>query len=92
MKRCLIVDDSRVIRKVARRILEDMRFEIEEAADGLEALQACRRQMPNAILLDWTMPVMSGLEAIKSIIADFPDYYRYYNERSFRFGEIGVLL
>ena len=46
MKRCLIVDDSRVIRKVARRILEDLKFEIEEAADGLEALQACRRQMP----------------------------------------------
>jgi CheY-like chemotaxis protein len=48
MRRCLVVDDSRVIRKVARRILEDMRFEIEEAADGLEALQACRRQMPEA--------------------------------------------
>ncbi|MEQ1818738.1 MAG: response regulator, partial [Terricaulis sp.] len=54
MRRCLVVDDSRVIRKVARRILEDMRFEIEEAADGLEALQAVRRRMPDAILLDWT--------------------------------------
>jgi two-component system chemotaxis response regulator CheY len=67
MRRCLVVDDSRVIRKVARRILEDMRFEIEEAADGLEALQACRRQMPDAILLDWTMPVMSGIEFLKQI-------------------------
>jgi len=67
MKRCLVVDDSRVIRKVARRILEDMRFEIEEAADGLEALQACRRQMPDAILLDWTMPVMSGIDFLKQL-------------------------
>ena len=67
MKRCLIVDDSRVIRKVARRILEDMRFEIEEAADGLEALQACRRHMPDAILLDWTMPVMSGIDFLKQL-------------------------
>jgi two-component system chemotaxis response regulator CheY len=67
MKRCLIVDDSRVIRKVARRILEDLKFEIEEAADGLEALQACRRQMPDAILLDWTMPVMSGIDFLKQL-------------------------
>ena len=63
MRRCLVVDDSRVIRKVARRILEDMRFEIEEAADGLEA----RRQMPDAILLDWTMPVMSGIDFLKQL-------------------------
>lgn len=62
MKRCLVVDDSRVIRKVARRILEGMCFEIEEAGDGLEALQVCRRRMPDAILLDWTMPVMSGID------------------------------
>ena len=67
MRRCLVVDDSRVIRKVARRILEDMRFEIEEAADGLEALQACRRHMPDAILLDWTMPVMSGIDFLKQL-------------------------
>jgi len=70
MKRCLIVDDSRVIRKVARRILEDMRFEIEEAGDGAEALQACRRRMPDAILLDWTMPVMTGIEFLRQLRAE----------------------
>ncbi len=67
MKSCLVVDDSRVIRKVARRILEDMRFDIEEAGDGLEALQACRRAMPDAILLDWTMPVMTGIDFLKQL-------------------------
>ena len=67
MKRCLIVDDSRVIRKVARRILEDMKFEIEEAGDGMEALHACRRRMPDAILLDWTMPVMSGIDFLRQL-------------------------
>jgi two-component system chemotaxis response regulator CheY len=67
MKRCLVVDDSRVIRKVARRILEDMRFAVDEANDGLEALQACRRQMPDAILLDWTMPVMSGIDFLRQL-------------------------
>ena len=55
MKTCLVVDDSRVIRKVARRILEDMKFEVLEAADGAEALAACESAMPEAVLLDWNM-------------------------------------
>lgn len=70
MRRCLVVDDSRVIRKVARRILEDMRFEIDEAGDGLEALQHCRRTMPDAILLDWTMPVMTGIDFLRQLRAE----------------------
>ena len=43
MKSCLVVDDSSVIRKVARRILEGMDFEITEAEDGEQALGACQR-------------------------------------------------
>ena len=62
MKTCLVVDDSSVIRKVARRILEELSFSITEAADGKEALEQCRLAMPDAILLDWNMPVMDGLE------------------------------
>ena len=62
MKSCLVVDDSNVIRKVARRILEELHFTVEEAADGALALAACRVKMPDAILLDWNMPVLDGLE------------------------------
>jgi two-component system chemotaxis response regulator CheY len=67
MKTCLVVDDSRVIRKVARRILEDLGFRVEEAADGLEALAACRKDMPESILLDWNMPVMSGIDFLRQL-------------------------
>jgi two-component system chemotaxis response regulator CheY len=67
VKTCLIVDDSRVIRKVARRILEDLGFEIAEAADGMEAMAWCRTAMPEAILLDWNMPVMDGLEFLRQL-------------------------
>lgn len=62
MKKCLVVDDSSVIRKVARRILEDLEFEISEAEDGQVALDSCVDQMPDAVLLDWNMPVMDGLD------------------------------
>jgi two-component system chemotaxis response regulator CheY len=67
MKTCLVVDDSSVIRKVARRILEGLEFEIVEAEDGEQALEACRRQLPEAILLDWNMPKMDGYEFLRSL-------------------------
>ncbi|GGB39172.1 response regulator [Tistrella bauzanensis] len=67
MKTCLIVDDSKVIRMVARRILEGLSFATREAADGQEAVERCREQMPDAVLLDWNMPVMNGLEFLKAL-------------------------
>jgi two-component system chemotaxis response regulator CheY len=62
MRTCLVVDDSSVIRKIARRILEELNFQIVEAEDGEKALEACRRALPDAVLLDWNMPVMDGYE------------------------------
>ncbi|WP_439816210.1 response regulator [Zavarzinia sp. CC-PAN008] len=70
MKTCLIVDDSRVIRTVARRILVELGFEVDEAADGSIALEKCRARMPDGILLDWNMPVMSGIEFLRALRAD----------------------
>ncbi len=62
MKTCLIVDDSKVIRMVAKKILQELAFETEEAADGQLALDACKKSLPDGVLLDWNMPVMDGLQ------------------------------
>src|SRR5260370_29556309 len=62
MRTCLVVDDSSVIRKVARRILEGLDFQIVEAEDGEKALEVCKRAMPEAVLLDWNISVMEGHE------------------------------
>jgi two-component system chemotaxis response regulator CheY len=67
MKICMVVDDSSVIRKVARRILEGLDFQIVEAEDGEQALVRCREQLPDAVLLDWNMPKMDGFEFLKAL-------------------------
>jgi two-component system chemotaxis response regulator CheY len=66
-KTCLVVDDSRVVRKVARKILEELGFACSEVEDGLQAMAACAKSMPDAILLDWNMPVMSGIEFLRRL-------------------------
>ena len=69
MKTCLVVDDSRVVRKVARRIVEDLGFKCEEAEDGEIALASCKNKMPDCVLLDWNMPNMSGIEFLAALRA-----------------------
>jgi len=69
MKSCLIVDDSKVVRMVARKILEGLSFDIDEAEDGQKAIEACQRHMPDAVLLDWNMPVKNGLEFLQELRA-----------------------
>ena len=73
MKTCLIVDDSKVIRKVARHILETLDFTVTEAGDGREALASGLASIPDVILLDWNMPVMSGMDFLRALReADVP--------------------
>ena len=67
MKTCLIVDDSRVIRRVSRHIVEAIGLTVDEAEDGQQALDKCNSAMPDLILLDWNMPVMSGIEFITKL-------------------------
>jgi two-component system chemotaxis response regulator CheY len=67
LKHCLVVDDSRVIRKIACRILEHLRFAVEEADTSASALDACRTRMPDAILLDGQLPPKGGVEFLRSL-------------------------
>ncbi|OIQ91277.1 chemotaxis protein CheY [mine drainage metagenome] len=67
MKSCLIVDDSKVIRMVAKKILHELSFQTAEAEDGRQALDACAASMPDAVLLDWNMPVMSGIDFLREL-------------------------
>ena len=68
-RRCLIVDDSRVVRRVSRQIVEGLGYQVIEAENGQEALARCRIDLPDLILLDWEMPVMSGIQFITALRA-----------------------
>ena len=67
MRQILIVDDSRVIRRVAKSMVQALGFVTREAENGLEALRCCQAVMPDAILLDWNMPVMDGLSFLQRL-------------------------
>lgn len=67
MKHCLIVDDSAVIRKVGRRIVEGLSLRVTEAEDALQGIAACRAEMPDAIILDSTMPGLDSVTFIKNL-------------------------
>ena len=68
----LIIDDSRAMRRILRQIVEPLGFRILEAGDGQEGLDRLREHFPDVelTLVDWNMPVMNGLEFVKTVRAD----------------------
>jgi two-component system chemotaxis response regulator CheY len=68
-KTCLIVEDSRVIRKVANTIMTGLGYTSREVENGQLAVEECKKALPEVILLDWNMPVMNGLEFLKVLRA-----------------------
>jgi two-component system chemotaxis response regulator CheY len=68
-RQCLIVDDSRVVRKVSRSIVEKLGYQVMEAENGEEALARCKLAMPDLVLVDWDMPVMTGIEFVTALRA-----------------------
>ena len=66
-KTCLIVDDSRVIRKVSSKIALSLGYVPIEAQDGHEALARCKQSMPDLVLTDWNMPEMDGIAFVQKL-------------------------
>jgi two-component system chemotaxis response regulator CheY len=72
MGEVLVVDDSKTIRMVLRKILRELGYAVCEAADGQEALKVMETQKDSVklVLTDWNMPIMNGLDLLKHLRKD----------------------
>lgn len=73
MKSCLILEDSSLVRQIAARMVEDLGMRPREAANASEALEMCRAERPDVILLDWDLPSMGALDFLRGVGAFEPD-------------------
>jgi two-component system chemotaxis response regulator CheY len=76
--RALVIDDSRAMRRIVGSILKDFGYEVREAGDGQQALDALRQGkaegwVPDLCCIDWNMPVMDGLQFVMAVRAN-PDF------------------
>lgn len=70
----LVVDDAIFMRTTIKRMLENHQFEVVgEASNGLEAVELYKTLLPDVVTMDITMPGMNGIEAVKEIIAEYPN-------------------
>ncbi len=65
--KCLIADDSRIIRMVLAKILSNLGFEVEEAEDGDEVIEKCLETEPDLVIMDWWLPVIDGIDVLYKI-------------------------
>ena len=63
----LVVDDSTMIRKIVRRVLEGMNLQISEASDVRQGLSICSMSMPDAVFVDGSMPTLDGCEFLRKL-------------------------
>lgn len=68
-KTCLVVDDSRVVRKLTSKIVSELGYKVIEAENGEEALARCAKNMPELVVTDWNMPVMTGIDFVMNLRA-----------------------
>src|SRR6056297_425023 len=78
IRRVLVVDDSRLQRRIVSMVLTRWGFDVTEADDGAEALAICRSHPPDLVISDWVMPGMDGLEFCRAFRDLLRDSYGYF--------------
>ncbi len=73
MAKILVVDDAAFMRMRASKLLTDNGYEVIEAENGLDAVEKYKAERPDLVIMDITMPVMDGIEAVKAIKSYDPD-------------------
>lgn len=67
MAKCVIADDSRIIRMLLSKIMANLNFEVIEAEDGEEVVEMVELNEPAVVIMDWRLPVLDGIDALYKI-------------------------
>ena len=78
MQLAMVVDDSKLQRRILGASLRKWGFSVVEAASGPEAIEKCKAQLPDLVLSDWVMPGMSGLKFCREFRALSETQYGYF--------------
>ncbi len=70
MSSCLIADDSKIMRMLLAKIMENFGYAVTEAEDGEDLMQQCEKNMPDLIISDWNLPLVDGIDVLYKIRAD----------------------
>lgn len=73
MRKVLVVEDANFMRLVLKEVLIKGGFEVIEARNGIEAIEEYKKELPDVIIMDITMPKMDGITALRIIKNEYPD-------------------
>lgn len=69
--KCIIADDSKIIRMVLSKIFSNLGLSVLEAEDGEEVLELCRKEEPALIVMDWRLPIIDGIDVLYKIRGEY---------------------
>lgn len=67
MPKCIIADDSKVIRMILSKIMDNFRYDVLEAEDGEDVVELCEQHEPQLIIMDTKLPILDGIDALYKI-------------------------
>lgn len=70
MPSCIVADDSKIMRMLLSKIMENFGYTVDEAEDGEDLLEQCAENMPDLIISDWQLPLIDGIDVLYKIRSD----------------------
>ena len=70
MPSCIVADDSKIMRMLLSKIMENFGYTVQEAEDGEDLLEQCAQAMPDLIISDWNLPLIDGIDVLYKIRTD----------------------
>ena len=70
MPSCIVADDSKIMRMLISKIMENFGYSVDEAENGEDVLEQCAKNMPDLVICDWELPLIDGIDVLLKIRTD----------------------